>query len=91
EIYTPAEKRQYGYYCLPFLLDGALVARVDLKADRPSGTLIAQSAHAEEGCCTSEVAATLRDELQRLAEWQGLDDVRVEKKGDLGKILGSVT
>ncbi|MEO1591202.1 MAG: crosslink repair DNA glycosylase YcaQ family protein [Cyanobacteria bacterium J06632_22] len=39
ECYVPAAKRQYGYFSLPLLWDGKLVARMDCKADRKTALL----------------------------------------------------
>ena len=83
EIYTPAPKRQFGYYVWPFLLDGRLVGRVDLKADRARGVLNVLGAFAETGEQPSRIAPALARELRTMAGWMGLSDVRVGRKGDL--------
>lgn len=42
EAYVPKEKRVYGYMGLPVLVDGEIVAVVDLKADRERRKLLLQ-------------------------------------------------
>ena len=83
EIYTPAAKRRYGYYVWPLLLDGELVARVDLKADRGAGSLNVVGAFIEPGRDVARVADTLVGELQTMAGWLGLGRVIVGDRGDL--------
>lgn len=83
EIYTPAHKRQFGYYVWPFLLDGELVARVDLKADRTRDALHVVAAFAEDGRPRERVAIALLAELESMASWLGLSDVSVGERGDL--------
>ncbi|MGZ4285866.1 MAG: winged helix-turn-helix domain-containing protein [Solirubrobacteraceae bacterium] len=89
EIYTPAAKRQYGYYVLPFLLGEELVARVDLKSDRQQGVLLVQGAFAEEGVDRALVAGELGAELRLVAGWLELDDVVVVRNGDLAAELAA--
>lgn len=89
EIYVPKPKRVHGYYVLPFLLDGQLVARVDLKSDRQAGVLLVQGAFGEEDIDERHVAEELLGELQALASFLGLDDVEIKPNGDLAPALAT--
>lgn len=83
EIYVPEAKREYGYYVLPFLMDGELVARVDLKTDRRTDSLQVKGAFAEPGVNTKKVGRALLKELESVADWLDLDDMSVARNGDL--------
>jgi uncharacterized protein len=87
EIYVPPPKRIHGYYVLPFLLDGELVGRVDLKADRADGVLRVQAAYAEPGADETVIAGHLAEELRSMAAWLELDVVAVTSRGDLAPAL----
>jgi hypothetical protein len=92
EIYTPAGKRRYGYYVWPFLLDGELVGRVDLKADRAANALHVVGAFIEQDRSPPRVAAALAGELRAMAGWLGLPDVTVGDRGDLaGQLRAAVS
>ena len=87
EIYVPKPERVYGYYVLPFLLDGRLVGQVDLKADRSRGVLMVQAAHCEPDHEPAAVAPRLASELLAMSRWLGLGDVAIARKGNLATAL----
>jgi uncharacterized protein YcaQ len=75
EIYTPKEKRKFGYYVLPFMMNGQMVGRVDLKSDRTNSKLLVHSVHTEKGTKRTMINDALDNELRAMALWLGLDKV----------------
>jgi uncharacterized protein YcaQ len=89
EIYVPAPKRVHGYYCLLFLHDEAIRARVDLKADRKAGVLRVLASWTEPGGLHEGTVEALAAELRSAAAWQGLAGFVVEDRGDLARQLAA--
>jgi uncharacterized protein YcaQ len=78
EIYTPANKRRWGYFVLPVLDGDRLVARCDLSIDRNAGRLNVRAVYAEEGLrAGARLPKAIRRELERLATWRGVKEIEV--------------
>jgi uncharacterized protein YcaQ len=80
ECYTPAEKRQYGYFTLPVLRRGQLIGRIDAKAHRAAGVFELKSLALEPEVRPSE--RLLRDvaaAIARCAHWHGCSAVEVTR------------
>lgn len=72
EIYTPAEKRKYGFYVLPLLFGERFVGRVEAAADRRSQTLVVKNVWVEDGVRrTKKLASALEGCLKRFSRFNG--------------------
>ncbi len=93
EIYTPQPKRKFGYYVLPLMVNGEMVGRVDLKADRAAKTLRVNGAFAEpalsRGDSRMATARHLAGELVQIAQWLDLESIVVERNGNMATQLRS--
>jgi uncharacterized protein YcaQ len=78
ECYTPQERRVHGYFVLPVLDRGRLVARLDAKAHRAEGIFEVKALFLEAGVQADEVLVeALAGAIQRCADWHATPAVRI--------------
>lgn len=83
ECYTPAPKRQYGYFVLPLLHRGRLVGRMDAKMHRKTGVLEVIALFLEEGVSPSlQLEKGLQRAISDFARWQGAQRITFSRLPD---------
>ena len=76
EIYTPAARRQYGYYNMPILHGDRIIGRVDPKMDRKAGRLVVNAVHLEPGVALDgETRAAVDGAIASLAGFLGVEGI----------------
>ena len=76
EVFTPAPKRQYGYYVFPLIEGQRMVGRIDMKADRNAGLLKVTALWPDRGVkFTPPRIKRLEAELERVGRFAGLSAV----------------
>ena len=70
DAYVAKEKRRFGYFTLPVLVGEAMVAALDLKADRATGKLLIQSWHWLDAGRPRTHKKLIESELDRFAKFQ---------------------
>jgi uncharacterized protein len=76
EIFVPAGKRRWGYYVYPLLEGDRFVGRIEVRAERAAGKLVAVRLWPEPGVAWNAARdAKLTSELGRLARFVGVREV----------------
>lgn len=76
EAYVPKQKRVFGYFALPVLVDDEIVAALDLKTDRQNRKLLMQkwnwvgAGKAAKGDARKELKRRIEEELDRFEKFQ---------------------
>ncbi len=106
ECYVPVAKRQYGYFSLPVLWDGKLVARMDCKVDKKSAVLhihhLALEATLEKSLAKNSIknltkteafSFALDKELKSFLAFHGCDNYQIHRTSPTNfiQVLKSVT
>jgi uncharacterized protein YcaQ len=93
EAYVPKDKREHGYFTMPVLAGGRLVARVDPARD--NGVLVARQVTIEPQFATPRrvdaTAASIAAALKEAAQWVGCDAIAIKrvKPDETAAILSS--
>ena len=82
EIYSPADKRQYGYYVMPILHGERLIGRIDPLYDRKSRTLRLKAIHAEPDA-PEAAGPGVAKAIRELAAWLGALRVEIGRSRSL--------
>ncbi len=70
EAYVPKDKRVFGYFALPVLVGDAVVAAIDLKADRAKRALSVQQWTWFDGRQSGDLRHRVEDALHRFEQFQ---------------------
>ncbi|MGD1864846.1 MAG: winged helix-turn-helix domain-containing protein [Phormidesmis sp.] len=80
ECYVPKSKRRYGYFSLPILWDGKLVARMDAKAERAESVLHIYHLSLEPTVLKIDALfLALRKELQLFLQFNHCNKLRLHR------------
>ena len=81
EVYKPAHQRKWGYYTLPILWGDQLVARIDLRFERRTHTLVVCGFWLEETTTGQDArfAAALMKGIERLMQFLGAEQFDAQK------------
>jgi uncharacterized protein YcaQ len=77
EMYKPKHQRRWGYFALPVLHDDRVVGKVDATVNRKASHLLVNAVH-HDVTFTRAMTAAVKAELDALATWLTLDEVRYE-------------
>ncbi|PAV28602.1 hypothetical protein CIL05_14995 [Virgibacillus profundi] len=80
EVYTPKEKRRYGYYAMPILTGDRLIGRIDPGLDRENQQLNIRLLQIEPWVeVTPRLLRNLREALESFAAFHQANDIAVER------------
>lgn len=81
ECYLPEQKRRYGYFTLPVLWRGNLVARMDAKADRKARVFFVRSLDLESKLKKLDVfSGYFCIALKDFSSFNGCEEIRISSK-----------